>query len=46
MRYKCKECERLLFVGRFHGVIEIKCGKCKTLNIKKSAEKERRVNPS
>jgi phage FluMu protein Com len=43
MKYKCKECEKLLFVGRFTGVIEIKCGKCKTLNIKKSAN-ERREN--
>jgi LSD1 subclass zinc finger protein len=44
MKYKCIYCERLLFMGRFTGVIEIKCSKCKTLNIKKSAKEERHEN--
>lgn len=36
--YKCEKCGRLLLKGKFRGRIEVKCNKCKQLNIKESAD--------
>ena len=31
--YRCKHCHKLLFIGWFIGKIEIKCSKCKNINL-------------
>ena len=31
--HRCKKCNKLLFIGWFIGKIEIKCNKCKSINI-------------
>lgn len=33
MEYRCKHCNKLLFIGWFIGKIEIKCSKCKNINL-------------
>lgn len=33
-KHNCNYCGRLLFIGSFKGCIEIKCNKCKQINIK------------
>lgn len=31
--FRCKHCHKLLFIGWFIGKIEIKCSKCKNINL-------------
>lgn len=33
MEYRCDKCHKLLFIGWFIGKIEIKCSKCKNINL-------------
>lgn len=33
MQHRCKKCNKLLFIGKFIGKIEIKCHKCKNINL-------------
>lgn len=37
--YRCKECHKLLFKGKFIGIIEILCNRCKKINKIKSVRK-------
>lgn len=30
--YRCKHCNKLLFKGKYFGIIEILCNRCKQLN--------------
>lgn len=30
--YRCEECHKLLFKGKFTGIIEVMCVRCKKLN--------------
>ena len=36
--YRCINCNKLLFKGKFEGIIEIMCNRCKIVNIKECQE--------
>lgn len=33
IEFRCQKCKKLLFKGEYEGTIEIKCNKCKNINI-------------
>ena len=42
-KYRCKNCNRLLYIGNFSGIIKIKCNRCKQINIITERHERRHV---
>lgn len=40
IEFRCPKCKKLLFKGKYEGTIEIKCSKCKNINIIECQKKE------
>lgn len=38
--FRCQNCKKLLFIGEYVGVIQIKCNKCKQINEIECQKKE------
>lgn len=32
IEFRCQNCKKLLFKGKYEGVIQVKCNKCKQIN--------------
>ena len=42
--YRCTECNKLLFKGKFVGIIEILCNRCKKIIVINAERLERQSN--